>query len=361
MPARPTLACLCGAISLPLPLTLPAQTELCHCNPCRRVSGGLFAGFAELCTPPDASALAKCTVYESSKTHDRLFCSTCGTKTLVHVHHYGDGRERNDWFAYSGAIERAEGEEQSNIIRPETNEWLDDAGDGGLAPYMTKLGDRDVPAYRIDQLDPPLSEHDLQNLSQATKTTTTPAADDRLTAQCRCGAVTLLIKPADHTNKTISKLDRFVPSTLTNEKLTHKYQARACVCRACRLAMGVPLATWTYIPPPQILNPRSNAPLAYAHALETSEGQAANQGLEALKHYWSSEEACRSFCGTCGSTVFYWMEKRQDIVNIAAGILRADEGALARRWLYWQPGMVSWKDEAVDREILEAYMRVDMN
>lgn len=53
-----------------------------------------------------------------------------------------------------------------------------------------------------------------------------------------------------------------------------------------------------------------------------------------------------------------------DIVNIAAGILRAEEGALARRWLYWQPGMVSWKNEAdqvVDRDILEAYVEADVN
>ena len=59
--------------------------------------------------------------------------------------------------------------------------------------------------------------------------------------------------------------------------------------------------------------------------------------------------------------MFYWNENRQDIVNVAAGILRAEEGALARRWVYWMPGMVSWKDEVVDKEVLEAYWGADVN
>ena len=363
--SAPKLTCLCGAISHPIPVSLPAQTELCYCNPCRRITGALFASFVELPQASDEATLAKCTVYHSSATHDRLFCSTCGTKVVVHNHHHPDGKERNAWFAYSGAVERPEGEEQSNIVRPETNEWIDDAVDGGLAPYMTKLGGRDVPAYRIMQSDPPLSQTEIEKRGNRNSTIqskdTSPSQGDRLKAECRCGAVSLLIKPADNTDKSIAKLDRFIPFTPSGEKFMHKYQARTCVCRSCRLAMGASLTTHTYIPPPQILNPHTGEPLAYAHATETSEGQAANRGLEALKHFWSSKEACRSFCGTCGSTVFYWNENRKEIVNISVGILRAEEGSLARRWFYWQPGMVSWKDEAVDKNILEAYMKADVN
>lgn len=64
--------------------------------------------------------------------------------------------------------------------------------------------------------------------------------------------------------------------------------------------------------------------------------------------------------------MFFWYENRQEIVNIAAGLLRAEEGAMARGWLYWQPGMVSWKKDedkqVVDREILDAYVEAgDIN
>lgn len=274
-----------------------------------------MAGFVKLPHPPDTATLDKCTTYHSSATHDRLFCSTCGSKTVVHVHRYADGRGRNDWFAYSGAVERAEGEEQSNVVRPETNEWVDDAVDGGLAPYMTQLGERNVPAYHVTQSDPPLSQADLEQLTKPSSINDAPGPDARLNAECHCGAVKLLIKPADHTDKATSTLERFVPfhpqNASTGEKITDKYQARACVCRSCRLAMGVSLTTYTYIPPPKVLNAHTGSPLAYAHAATTPEGRAVNRGLEALKHYWSSDDACRSFCGRCGSTVFYWNEKRQ--------------------------------------------------
>ena len=241
-------------------------------------------------------------------------------------------------------------------MRVETNEWVGDTMDGGLAPWMTRLGGREVPAYRTTSADPTLSQSDLDDLRKPSQSSAPPGPDDRLPAQCTCGAITLSILPADHINPTIPTLDRFVPTTTSGQKLTNKYQARTCTCRSCRLAFGASLTAYAYIPAPCILNPSTNSPLAFAHAASTAEGQAANKGLEALRHYWSSENGCRSFCGVCGSTVFYWNESRQEIVNVAAGILRAEEGAMARRWLWWQPGVCSWKDEMADQEVLDAYL-----
>lgn len=364
MTGSPKLVCLCGAISAELSVTIPAPTELCHCNPCRLVTGGLAASFVELPKQPSFAVLEKCTTYYSSATHSRLFCSTCGAKLLVHVHHHTDGRERNDWFAHSGVVERAEGQAQPNTTRVDFNKWVEDTVDGGLARYLTHLGGRNVPAYRITESDPPLSQHDLEALPQtaAMQAHTLPGADERLPASCRCGTVKLLIKPADHTNTSIPRPGNIIPvSSSTKEKIPHKYSARVCTCRSCRLAMGVSLTTHTYIPPRQILNPTTGAPLAYGPAIETAEGRAANRGLEAMKYYQRTKAAWRSFCGACGSTIYYWNAERPDIVNIAAGILRAEEGALARRWLYWQPGMVSFPEEAADRDILEAYATADVN
>lgn len=247
-------------------------------------------------------------------------------------------------------------------MQVETNEWVSDTVDGGLAPWMTRLGGREVLAYGITSADPPLSQPDVDDLRKTSQPSTSPGPDERLTAQCKCGAISLSIRPADHTDPSISKLDRFIPTTPSGEKVTTKYQARTCTCRSCRLAFGASLTTYAYIPPPCILNPHTNSPLAFAHDALTPAGQAANTGLEALKHYWSSENGCRSFCAVCGSTVFYWMESRREIVNVAAGILRATEGGLARRWLWWQPGVCSWKEEAADREVLDAYLRAgDVN
>jgi hypothetical protein len=81
----------------------------------------------------------------------------------------------------------------------------------------------------------------------------------------------------------------------------------------------------------------------------------ANQGL-ALKHHWSSPDVCRSFCGNCGATVFYWSGQRPDEVHLAVGLLRAEEGSMARKWLEWEWGKCSFMEECVDGEVGAAWL-----
>ena len=45
------------------------------------------------------------------------------------------------------------------------------------------------------------------------------------------------------------------------------------------------------------------------------------------------------------------------MVSLNVGILRAEEGALARRWLEWEWGRVSGKEECVDAEACESWVR----
>jgi len=44
-------------------------------------------------------------------------------------------------------------------------------------------------------------------------------------------------------------------------------------------------------------------------------------------------------------------------VGIAVGILRAEEGVLARRWLDWEWGRCSFHEDCVDGEIAEAWLK----
>src|SRR3546814_18236167 len=70
--------CLCGAIRYRV--TAPPQsTSLCHCESCRRATGGpslAWAIFAEDKVEIVAGELA---VYESSPGIERGFCARCGT------------------------------------------------------------------------------------------------------------------------------------------------------------------------------------------------------------------------------------------------------------------------------------------
>ena len=57
----------------------------CHCSQCRRMHGAAFATFAGVASSGFryVSGAAGLTTYASSDTHERVFCSVCGSNILV--------------------------------------------------------------------------------------------------------------------------------------------------------------------------------------------------------------------------------------------------------------------------------------
>ena len=132
-------------------------------------------------------------------------------------------------------------------------------------------------------------------------------------------------------------VERYIPP---NEE---KYMAYFCVCRSCRLSTGMTLIPWCYVPPANLTIASTGEPI---HLGKQAEEAGANEGTT-LKHYKSSADVYRSFCGTCGATVFYWAdEPGHAVVDVAVGLLRTEEGSMARRWLAWCWGRVAWKAES---------------
>lgn len=124
------------------------------------------------------------------------------------------------------------------------------------------------------------------------------------------------------------------------------------------------MVPFALIPPTSIFNANAPAlidessskqkvkPLTYGHDSSDSNS---NPGLT-LKHHWSSPDTCRSFCGKCGATISYWCNKRPDGLDLAVGILRGEEGSMARRWLQWERGQCSFHEECIDRELCDAWL-----
>jgi hypothetical protein len=65
------------------------------------------------------------------------------------------------------------------------------------------------------------------------------------------------------------------------------------------------------------------------------------------KAYRSTEDVVRTFCGTCGATVFYWCKERPEIVDVATGLLRAPEGVMAEKWAVWRSGRLAWPENGL--------------
>jgi len=57
----------------------------CHCSQCRRLHGAAYATFAGVARDKFrfVSGEKAVTSYDSSKTHQRLFCSVCGSNIFV--------------------------------------------------------------------------------------------------------------------------------------------------------------------------------------------------------------------------------------------------------------------------------------
>lgn len=362
------LTCLCGSICEPGTLLsdheAPLQTTMCHCNSCRLTTGSLGISFARLKSSPSFEALNRATSYKSSALVTRYFCSTCGCYCF-----FWDA-ERKAWFCLSGIVESNPASETGSLSKPENiaevlrHEYVSDTVDGGLAACLLQVGERSIPAWATAPAPQELGTQDLFDLSHPTilslpskaiEKLPLPQEESHLVAECHCGGVSLSIRRANHTAKATSRCD--------NNSDPTKYLTYLCACRSCRLTTGTSLVPWTLVYPEDIFNANSvTAPNRTAEeTMHVTFGFGAfdpdaNPGLS-LAQYRSSADVCRSFCAKCGATVFYWSRERPDELDIAVGILRSQEGSMARRWLEWDWGRCSFPEECIDREIYEAWSR----
>ncbi|GAM41722.1 hypothetical protein TCE0_042f15054 [Talaromyces pinophilus] len=357
------LTCLCGSISEPGSLLsdqeTPVYAEMCHCATCRYTTGALSVPFSPLKSSPSATTLNKLQAYASSDIATRYFCPTCGCSCVFYT------APRDQWYFMSGAIEynpdiKAPAESRNNIFKVMRHAHILDTKDGGLAPFLLQLGDRSVPTWA--GIPPPMSasqdsydlphEKILSMLGASSKSPTRPPQEDSyLTARCHCGGVNLLIKRANHAHGDRSRCN--YPPDPT------KYSTYLCACRSCRLSTGVSLYPWTLVNAENVFNGKTltstDGPARITFGFEASNPDA-NPGLS-LKHYWSSHDTCRSFCGKCGAAISYWCAQRPDELDITVGILRSDDGSLARKWLGWTWGECSFSEGSTDMELYEAWTR----
>ncbi|KAL2072652.1 hypothetical protein VTL71DRAFT_11995 [Oculimacula yallundae] len=359
------ITCLCGSIFAPGTLLeaqqLPIHLYICHCNLCRHATGTLGLAWPPLRSSPSPEIIAKCTAYQSSKKSTLYFCLTCGSQCFVST--YG-----KNWFCVAGIIEQTNSSKENgepwpkDIIKISYHKYVSDTIDGGFTPFLLDLNGRSIPtwsgqpdaSFLAGSYDFPHDE--ILSLSKRSTVSVQPEENSFLPAECRCGGVSLLVKRGNYTsNSSVQFSTRSLPSDTT------KHLTYLCACRSCRLSSGASMTPWTLVPPSSVFNNNnsSNSSTPNDH-LQTVTFKPSNSestincGLT-LKHNWSSEDTCRSFCGVCGATVSYWCAKRPLEVDIAAGLFRAEEGSLARNWLEWNWGRCSFEEECVDDEMLEAW------
>ena len=267
---------------------------------------------------PDTSAL---TEYKSSAALSRYFCPTCGA-SVVNI-------EPHEWEFASGLFTV---ETRKEVCLNRVQLWVFDTHDGGCTAWLQaasgrgsmKAKSRDSEEVSLEQVE------EMRELALQSVASTGKDSGEKLEAGCKCGKVRFYItKPKETPDK-------------------GRYKAFFCPCTSCRLTTGFEITAWVTIP-------HSNLFSLDEKALDLS---AANEGLE---RYESSPAVDRFFCQGCGATAFYWDHRlkgstRSEEVDVAAGLLRYNGGALAENWLEWKKN-VKYVEDAIDPEFVEGFVK----
>lgn len=238
-----------------------------------------------------------------------------------------------------------------DVVSISGHAYVKDTVDGGMAPELLAItegtGER-MYAGKYGEGDA-MTPQELRALMKSAERVDEPKEGESVRAKCHCGGVDLMVKRAEYESEPPGVQRRI------DEREPHKYEAKFCACRSCRLSCGFSLQPWFYCSPKAVSIAASGAVVVVGlSAME----QGANHGLK-LKHYESSKGVYRSFCGGCGAIVFYYRagEERPDVLDVSVGLLRAESGSMAREWVRWTRGKVSHAEECVDKSQLECIQR----
>lgn len=345
-PTRLAASCHCKAnqYSFSVPASaLPLPAYLCHCNISRRISGLLFTSYVEIPSgnpPPD---LSKLTAYVSSNILTRRFCSTCGTQLFLK--YSADGV----WCVSTGTLDRSDG-----IVDFKGHMWIEDTRDGGGSGWILSTNSKPMERWLVEPHKSPSIPLGWEESSAPPFASVDDAAESRLPACCHCKGVQFFITRPNVSSLTAESpySDLIVPynsgkdaSNPENEpwwlsKDHKRYLAGNCACVSCRLIAGFDIQQWAFVPSANVVLP-DGSPFPEMRKWGS------------MKSYRSSERVMRTFCGTCGATVFFDAEFRSGLLDVSVGLLDAESGARAEKWLEWWVGRVSFAEEKHNKALVE--------
>lgn len=293
---------------------------------------------------PAQEVLEKLTPFQFSKRITQYHCKVCGTQMLAHC--WRDGEDHNkgsSWDAASGTLEKIE-----LLFELKGHEHVADTLDGGFADFLTTHDNKPVQRWphhsgRGEQVPLRWERPDRPKVD--------PKPTDRLHAHCKCGGVEFWIaRPSERSMQVPGKWPHWPDLLIPHHSSQHcadgepwwimdegkKYLAGVCSCNSCRLHTGMEYVEWAFVPVIDItLDKEGNVPFS--------------REFGTLKGYRSSDDVMRYHCDTCGATVFFFGEDRPHIIDVAAALLDAPEGARAESWLEFWCGRLSYREDAMPR------------
>ncbi len=115
-----------------------------------------------------------------------------------------------------------------------------------------------------------------------------------------------------------------------------RFLAGVCACNSCRLDTGTETIQWAFVPTVDI-------------HLDAGGEKPFELPFGTLNAYGSSKGVVRYHCSVCGASVFFTSDQRENLVDVAIGLMAATEGARAESWLHWATERLSFREDAVPR------------
>ncbi|KAG8169177.1 hypothetical protein KVR01_001926 [Diaporthe batatas] len=337
--------------------SLPLIATACHCTSCRRCTGALYSS-AVLKWPGDDSAIRDSSLkrYDFSDHLTVLFCGTCSSPMFFEMH---GGRSSNPKGALVGQYGVMTGalsnDGPDGLVRIENHVFVGDTKDGGMSMFMRTPNGDGKEARRWMGLASKSEEVAFGwPAGQASETEAQNKAVE-IPIRCHCGGVDLSYQREKAEEEFQSKEKSELPWFVHPE--TNKLMASIDPCDSCRMSSGVDFWPWTFVLLRHIgfASKTSGDNASFPDGtgdLKTAvskKGPDRDPRLGTLEYFASSEDVQRYFCSRCSASVFYALDERPEMVDLAVGLLDSEDGARAESLLCWSmvktlPKLM-WRDD----------------
>ncbi|KAI1810847.1 Mss4-like protein [Poronia punctata] len=348
-------SCLCGAHEFKAHVPhaeLPFDVPYCHCNSCRHVTGAMYS--SSVPWRGDGAAIRESSLRRYAfADHLTLFsCRTCSSTMFWEM----SARE-NGTVSYGALTGVLPNVDVPALVRITDHIFVGDTLDGGAVPWLAHVNaDGHLPrlwrghkdqSERIVLAD--LLQPSVENTNVDRPDATALAAGE-IPVRCHCGGVDLVLRSpiAEYAAKPRSELPWFVDPT------SNKSYGGFDACDSCRLSSGIDVFHWTFALVRHFAFPHSGKDTQSSSSfpqssLELKEALAATERdprWGTLTFYESSSGVQRFFCGRCSACAFYATDDRSEMVDLAIGLLEAQDGSRAEGLISWDfGGKMVWKQD----------------
>ena len=339
--------------------SLPLKATACHCTSCRKCTGALYSS-AILKWPGDDGAIRDSTLkrYDFSQHLTVLFCGTCSSPMFFEMHSAPKSDSEGAPASYGVMTGALSNDGPDGLVRIENHVFVGDTKDGGMSMFMRKPNGDGVEAKRWMGLTFQSEEVAFDWPARLRPETEIQNKAAEIPIRCHCGGVDLVFKREKAEEEFMTKAKSELPWFVHPE--TKKLMASIDPCDSCRVSSGVDFWTWTFALIRHIgfASKTSGNTSSFpddTRDLKTAvskKGSDRDPRLGTLEYFASSEDVQRYFCSRCSASVFYAVDDRPDLVDVAVGLLDSEDGARAESLLCWSmarslPKFV-WRDDMLD-------------